>query len=73
MKKIDTLDQWNTFAEMLSAAGYRVSPSQGGDNNSDGYLARFISSGRPDLEIFTGDAEVYRAMLNYMPRGFERG
>jgi len=73
MKKIDTLDQWYTFAEMLSVAGYRVSPSQGNDNNTDGYLARFFASGRPDLEIFTSDAEVYHAMLNYMPRGFERG
>jgi hypothetical protein len=73
MKQIDTLDQWYTFADMLSVAGYRLSPSQGDDNTTEGYLACFLASGRPDLEISTHDADVYSAMLKYKPEGFERG
>ena len=73
MKQIDTLDQWFTFSEMLSAAGYRLSPSQSDDNHQEDFLARFLASGRPDLEISTHDADVYSAMLNYTPQGFERG
>jgi hypothetical protein len=73
MKQIDTLDQWYTFANMLSVAGYRLSPSQGDENNQEGFLVRFLASGRSDLEISTRDADVYRAMLKYKPGGFERG
>ncbi len=73
MKQIDTLDQWYTFADMLSAAGYRLSPSQGDDNSLGTFLVHFLASGRPDLEISTSDAEVYNVMLNYKPEGFERG
>lgn len=73
MKQIDTLDQWYSFADMLSAAGYRLSSSQGDDKSPEGFLARFLASGRPDLEILTHDADVYNAMLKYKPHGFERG
>jgi hypothetical protein len=73
MKQIDTLDQWYTFADMLSAAGYRLSPSQGDGSSPEGFLVRLMASGRPDLEISTHDAEVYDAMLKYKPEAFERG
>lgn len=73
MKKIDTLEQWSTFADMLSAAGYRLSQSQSYDNSPEGFLARFLASGRPEIEIATRDAGVYSAMMNYKPEGFERG
>ncbi|NMA24660.1 MAG: hypothetical protein GX936_03225 [Clostridiales bacterium] len=73
MKQIDTLDHWYTFADMLSAAGYRLSSSQGNENGPEGFQARFLAPGRPDLEISTHNADVYSAMLKYKPRGFERG
>jgi hypothetical protein len=73
MKQIDTLDQWYTFADMLSAAGYRLSPSQGDNKSPENFLARFLASGRPDLEISTCDAAVYNAMQKYKPEGSERG
>lgn len=73
MKQIDTLDNWYTFADMLSVAGYRLSRSQGDDNSSEGFLVQFLASGRPDLEIYTRDADVYSAMLKYKPEMFERG
>ena len=73
MKQIDTLDQWYAFTDMLSAAGYRLSSSHGDDNSPEGYLARFLASGRPDLDISTRSADVYGAMLKYKPEGYERG
>ncbi|NLT12895.1 MAG: hypothetical protein GXY05_00985 [Clostridiales bacterium] len=73
MKQIDTLDNWYKFADMLSAAGYRLSPSQGDNKSPEGFLVQFLASGRPDLEIYTCDTDVYNAMLKYKPEGFERG
>ncbi|NLT40088.1 MAG: hypothetical protein GXX89_06435 [Clostridiales bacterium] len=73
MKQIDTLEQWYTFSDMLSAAGYRLFPSQCEENNEEGYKVRLFASGRPDLYITTRDAEVYNAILQYKPSGFERG
>jgi hypothetical protein len=73
MKQIDTLDHWLNFADMLSIAGYRLSPSQCDTNSPEGFLVRFLASGRPDLEVSTRDADVYSAMLEYKPEGAERG
>ncbi|NMA36779.1 MAG: hypothetical protein GX942_00580 [Papillibacter sp.] len=73
MKQIDTLDHWYKFADMLSAGGYRIAPTKGENNSTEGFLVRFIASARPDVEVATSDAAVYTAMLNYRPQGFERG
>ena len=73
MKQIETLEQWYTFADMLSVAGYRLSQSQDNDNSPEGFLVNLIASGRPDLEISTHNADVYNAILEYKPEGFERG
>ncbi|NLV51042.1 MAG: hypothetical protein GXY20_10170 [Clostridiales bacterium] len=73
MKQIDSLDQWFTFTDLLSAAGYRLQPVQRESNNDEGYLVHFIASGRPDLEVTTTNVDVYNAMVNFKRGNFERG
>ncbi len=73
MKKIDTLEQWSAFSDMLAAAGYRLRPKQIECDGSDNFVVGFMASGRPDLDISTGDSDVFEAMLKYKIGDYERG
>lgn len=65
MIKIDSLDLWNEYEDILHSMGYTVFLLQHDTNAPEGFRIQFILSGCPEVTFVTRNKEVRRAMLKY--------
>lgn len=65
MPKIESLDDWKEYAEILQRMGYSVFQLQFDTKSKEGFRAVFILSGCPDVEIVTHNEAVHDAIVKY--------
>ncbi len=62
---IESLEKWNRVAEKLRYYDYQLWQWQYDVDAPEGFYARFIASGWPEIEIVTHDENVYNAIMQY--------
>jgi len=65
LDSIDSLEQWESIAAKLSAENYHIWQAQYSPDSPEGFRVRFISEGKPDVEIVTHSEAVYEAIVRY--------
>lgn len=64
-KQIDTIEHWLKAEVYLREHNYKIWQLQYGIDSPEGFHVCFKSKGFNDIEIFTFDREVQRAILEY--------
>jgi hypothetical protein len=67
MEIIESIDEWNLLAKDLAELGYTIWQMQFGVDCPEGFHARFLLAGSPDIEVVTHSEEVRDAILEYRP------
>jgi hypothetical protein len=65
LKKIESIEQWNTLSERLKNNGWFLWQTQYGIDYPEGFHAWFAKAGKKDYEIVTYNNEVYKAIIKY--------
>lgn len=66
MKKIETIDQWDTLASALKEKGYRLWRMQYRWDLPTGFHAWFTKEGvKDDFEVITHVEQVQKAIIKY--------
>ncbi|PKM72834.1 MAG: hypothetical protein CVU91_07345 [Firmicutes bacterium HGW-Firmicutes-16] len=63
--QIESLDDWREYADILHRMGYDIFQLQFDIKSPEGFHARFILAGCPDVEFVTRNEAVHDAILKY--------
>lgn len=63
--EIESLEQWETFRDMLAERGYYIWQWQYGANHPEGFHIWLGASGRKNIEFMTRSKDIQKAMLRF--------
>ena len=69
MRRIDTIEQWNTLAARLREKNYRFWQSQFDWDDPEGFHAWFFKAGKNDYPVVTFKKEVQTAIIDFNSPG----